>query len=432
MPIGILAGKARVHGRARRRHLALRRRLRSRGRRHLLRRHVRAPSAGARRRQGRAAASQGRRARRCRSVSPAAWTGWSTSLNATSNGAAWRRAPKAIRAGSTSTSRPRARSPRCSGRRCACSASTCRKAFPASSRPRTATPTSRRSRAPSHVARCAGGRRHPGETAAHDERLGARLAKRASAPLTEPQLEILTAAQMGDDASCAFNESVSIALDGELDPAALEAALNAVIARHDALRGRRRPQRRAHAFRRSGWSSTFRSTTAATSPIPRQRSPPSSPPTRARRSTCGAGRWCAPRSFKLADAAPRPGAHRPSHRLRRLVDQHHPARARRRLSGATRAAGLRCRTAPSFAQYALDEAASTRSRRPISPTGRRSTATSRPCRSCRRIGRARSSGPMPARPTPRRSMRRFSPRCARPRRATARRSSRRCSRRCRS
>ena len=60
----------------------------------------------------------------------------------------------------------------------------------------------------------------------------------ASAPLTDPQLEILTAAQMGEDASCTFNESVSIALEGTLDRAALAAALNAVIARHDALRGR--------------------------------------------------------------------------------------------------------------------------------------------------------------------------------------------------
>ncbi len=59
-----------------------------------------------------------------------------------------------------------------------------------------------------------------------------------SAPLTEPQLEILVAAQMGDDASCAFNESISIALDGEIDPAVLAASVHAVIARHDALRGR--------------------------------------------------------------------------------------------------------------------------------------------------------------------------------------------------
>lgn len=58
-----------------------------------------------------------------------------------------------------------------------------------------------------------------------------------SAPLTEPQLEILVAAQMGDDASCAFNESISIALDGEIDPAALATSVDAIIARHDALRG---------------------------------------------------------------------------------------------------------------------------------------------------------------------------------------------------
>jgi amino acid adenylation domain-containing protein len=59
-----------------------------------------------------------------------------------------------------------------------------------------------------------------------------------SAPLTEPQLEILTAAQMSDEASCAFNESVSIVLGGEIDSPALATALNAVIARHQALRGR--------------------------------------------------------------------------------------------------------------------------------------------------------------------------------------------------
>ncbi|MCX7361804.1 MAG: amino acid adenylation domain-containing protein [Alphaproteobacteria bacterium] len=59
-----------------------------------------------------------------------------------------------------------------------------------------------------------------------------------SAPLTEPQLEILTAAQMSDEASCAFNESVSIAFEGEIDTDVLSGALNAVVARHQALRGR--------------------------------------------------------------------------------------------------------------------------------------------------------------------------------------------------
>ena len=65
----------------------------------------------------------------------------------------------------------------------------------------------------------------------------ARHAAADSAPLTEPQLEILAAAQLGDDASCAFNEGVSIELAGEIDTAALAAALNAVVARHQALRG---------------------------------------------------------------------------------------------------------------------------------------------------------------------------------------------------
>ncbi|UYN93996.1 MAG: amino acid adenylation domain-containing protein [Enhydrobacter sp.] len=63
-------------------------------------------------------------------------------------------------------------------------------------------------------------------------------ARPESAPLTEPQIEILTAVQMGDEASCAFNESISIAFEGELDAGALATALDAVVARHQALRGR--------------------------------------------------------------------------------------------------------------------------------------------------------------------------------------------------
>jgi len=55
-------------------------------------------------------------------------------------------------------------------------------------------------------------------------------------PLTESQLEIWLAAQLGDEASCAFNESVSLRMDGRLNVAALEAAMAQVVARHDALR----------------------------------------------------------------------------------------------------------------------------------------------------------------------------------------------------
>jgi len=58
----------------------------------------------------------------------------------------------------------------------------------------------------------------------------------STVPLTESQLEIWLSAQLGDDASCAFNESVSLGLRGELNSAALQAAMNRVVARHDALR----------------------------------------------------------------------------------------------------------------------------------------------------------------------------------------------------
>ncbi len=56
------------------------------------------------------------------------------------------------------------------------------------------------------------------------------------APMTEPQMEIWMAAQAGDEASCAFNESLTLTLEGPLDIAALSAALDDVVARHDALR----------------------------------------------------------------------------------------------------------------------------------------------------------------------------------------------------
>ena len=59
-----------------------------------------------------------------------------------------------------------------------------------------------------------------------------------SAPLTESQIEVWLSAQLSDEASCAFNESVTLRLNGPLDQTALQTALNAVLTRHDALRGR--------------------------------------------------------------------------------------------------------------------------------------------------------------------------------------------------
>ncbi|PRH84434.1 non-ribosomal peptide synthetase [Labrys okinawensis] len=53
---------------------------------------------------------------------------------------------------------------------------------------------------------------------------------------TASQTEVWLSAQLGDEASCAFNESISLSFDGPLDEVALRASLNDVIARHDALR----------------------------------------------------------------------------------------------------------------------------------------------------------------------------------------------------
>jgi amino acid adenylation domain-containing protein len=58
----------------------------------------------------------------------------------------------------------------------------------------------------------------------------------AHAPLTEPQREIFLAAMLGDDVSCAFNESLSVRLTGNLDVSAITTAVDAVVQRHDALR----------------------------------------------------------------------------------------------------------------------------------------------------------------------------------------------------
>ncbi|MBL7951727.1 MAG: amino acid adenylation domain-containing protein [Flavobacteriales bacterium] len=55
-------------------------------------------------------------------------------------------------------------------------------------------------------------------------------------PTTEAQREVLTASEMGHDASCAYNESVSLELNGTLDRASLEKALAQLVDRHVSLR----------------------------------------------------------------------------------------------------------------------------------------------------------------------------------------------------
>lgn len=55
-------------------------------------------------------------------------------------------------------------------------------------------------------------------------------------PLTETQREIWMTSQLGAKASCSFNESISMELEGPLDRDALQTALDRVIDRHDGLR----------------------------------------------------------------------------------------------------------------------------------------------------------------------------------------------------
>ncbi|AJD42171.1 amino acid adenylation domain-containing protein [Rhizobium gallicum bv. gallicum R602sp] len=85
------------------------------------------------------------------------------------------------------------------------------------------------------------------------------LAQRlGSVPLTEAQTEIWLAAQTGDEASCSFNLSISLTLDGEFDEAAFSKALSLVTDRHDALRIR---------FSRAGDSFRFADDFALKAPL---------------------------------------------------------------------------------------------------------------------------------------------------------------------
>ncbi len=57
-----------------------------------------------------------------------------------------------------------------------------------------------------------------------------------TAPTTEPQRELWTAARFGEEANLSYNESVTLRIRGPLDPAALADAVADVVVRHDALR----------------------------------------------------------------------------------------------------------------------------------------------------------------------------------------------------
>jgi len=62
-------------------------------------------------------------------------------------------------------------------------------------------------------------------------------------PMTEAQMEIWLSAQLGEDASCAFNESFTLLLRGQLDTQALRESLQDLVNRHEALRATVIPER---------------------------------------------------------------------------------------------------------------------------------------------------------------------------------------------
>jgi hypothetical protein len=74
-------------------------------------------------------------------------------------------------------------------------------------------------------------------------------------PTTEAQREVLTASEMGMEASCAYNESVSLELTGTLDRPALERAVQQLVDRHVSLRATLSPPGPAWSWRNSSqWS----------------------------------------------------------------------------------------------------------------------------------------------------------------------------------
>ena len=68
----------------------------------------------------------------------------------------------------------------------------------------------------------------------HDPFAGGAIARLSNT--TEEQREVLAAAALSEEANCAYNEAVAVCFDRAPDPARIERALQAVVARHDALR----------------------------------------------------------------------------------------------------------------------------------------------------------------------------------------------------
>src|SRR5260370_4435985 len=67
-------------------------------------------------------------------------------------------------------------------------------------------------------------------------------------PLTEAQMEIWLSAQLGDDASCALNDSFTLLMREQLDAQAMRDSLQDLVNRHEALRATIIPERNSLHF----------------------------------------------------------------------------------------------------------------------------------------------------------------------------------------
>ena len=123
--------------------------------------------------------------------------------------------------------------------------------------------------------------------------------------LTEPQREVFLAAALNDEANCAFNESLTVTLRGPVREADLRFALDAVIARHDALRSTISEDGDelifAPAYSGQIEFVDLRGKAPSHSSNTLQEQSIASSSRDARRSTCIAARWCVTSCFVLSD-----------------------------------------------------------------------------------------------------------------------------------
>ena len=177
-------------------------------------------------------------------------------------------------------------------------------------------------------------------------------------PTTEPQREVWLADQLGNDASLAFNESVSLRLRGALDVDALQAALHALVERHDVLRASFGPDGETLCVLRSAGFALQRFDLASLGDSARAAAIDERLRLAVETPFALEQRLAVPRrTAATGRRRPPAGPHRAPHRLRWLVVVGDGARTRRCCTRSGRGAADEALPPPqSFADYALAEA----------------------------------------------------------------------------